>query len=163
MTTQTETTSKTKRQLKTERRAAFYTGVNFVYGYDRRDGQKRPTVTVSVVPELVEGQLYFGIGIARCSYEDQPNKAVGRARSTARARAVLKMNGKDIKSAPDIAPWIESTEIESQRIILGMRTHWEEAGVYLDDLSLTPTLTDRVFNCCEYLAKKLLPKTTVEA
>lgn len=151
-------TTKTKRQLQTERRATFFNGVNFVYGYETHKGQKRPTVTVAIVPEMVDGQLYFGIGVARCAPIDIRNnmltKAAGRARATARARAVLKMNGWDINGKPDDIGYCR---------ILGTRAHWETMSADIDSLLLSNSLTERVMNCADYLVGKFYPSTPAEA
>jgi hypothetical protein len=44
-----------------------------------------------------------------------------------------------------------------------MRSHWDELAIYLDNLDLTESLSDRVYNSCEYLAKKLGAVVTPEA
>lgn len=151
------TVPKTKRQLQAERREAFYKGANFVYGYATRGNTKMPTVTVSIVPETIDGQLYFGIGISRCAEVDQPIKAVGRSRATARARAVLKMDGQDI-----VGRKIFPMQTWEPRI-LAMRVHHTEVAAYIDDFELSESLTVRVLNSCNYLINKLAPPTTVGA
>ena len=106
-----------------------------IYGYTRRKKQNCPTTTVAVITDIREGELFFGIGIAKCADHDFPVKAYGRCLAGARASGALSRSG-------DIYSKMGEDNLVTQ--LLGMCVSWEDAHVAIQDFELDLTVTTRI-------------------
>jgi hypothetical protein len=127
--------------------------VNYVYGFSTRRGQKCPTHTVAVVPFVDDdGDLFYGVGLSVCGEEDFPCKATGRRIAEARARAVL-ASPNDIHAKPYYYG-------DNAGRLLGIRCHWENAPLDLDEFDFKNTFKSRIENTFKFLARKHNPEIT---
>jgi hypothetical protein len=128
--------------------------VNYVYGYGDRRGMKCPTITVAIVPKLdgaEEDGVCWQIGVALCSQDDFPSRAIGRKIATARANA-LSVDTDGYASDLRAKPYEKGDDAFGR--IIGMRISAQTAPEHIPDLEFTESLTERVIRCCATLEKK---------
>jgi len=120
--------------------------IDFIYGYENRNGPEIPICTVCIIPYMKEDELYFGIGYTECSDDDFPVKAKGRRLAEARARGAIKAKRNlTFKDWSELSPPICGISIMS-----------ENAFVAVENMQfIILSMTKRVQKSIDYLRLKI--------